>query len=143
MYVNIYVCVNNIHTVYMYVQLIGLKNVFRGYLVFASVTFSNLEALKRILTIILWLKHHHICHQIKYEVGGERRGGSGRICLICLHIGSVLYSLELGIADVMISHIVMTTSEFSHLPSLRLESISLPQVCQQFPPCVMCTMCTR
>lgn len=40
--------------------------------------------------------------------------------MCCQHSGSVRYSLELGIADVMISHIVMTTSEFPHSPSLRL-----------------------
>lgn len=38
--------------------------------------------------------------------------------------------MELGIADVMSSHIVMTTPEFPHLPSLHLGSINLPQVCR-------------
>lgn len=56
--------------------------------------------------------------------------------MCCQHSGSVLYSLELGIADVMISHIVRTTSEFPHSPSLRLGSINLPQVCHQLAPCV-------
>lgn len=41
--------------------------------------------------------------------------------------------MELGIADVMISHIVTTTLELPHLPSLRLGSINLPQVCCQGP----------
>lgn len=53
--------------------------------------------------------------------------------ICCQHSGSVFYSLELGITDVMISHIVMATSEFPHLPSLRLGSINLPQVCHGSP----------
>lgn len=57
------------------------------------------------------------------------------MCLICCQrSGSVLFSLELGIADVMISHIVMTTPESAHLPSLHFGSINSPQVCHQFAP---------
>ena len=52
--------------------------------------------------------------------------------ICCQHSGSVLYSLELGTADVMISHIVMTISEFPPLPFLHLGSINLPQVCHRF-----------
>lgn len=58
--------------------------------------------------------------------------------MCCQHSRSVLHSLELGIADVMVSHIVMTISEFPHLPSLLLGSINLPQVCHRFVPCVKC-----
>lgn len=55
---------------------------------------------------------------------------------MCLCSGSVLCGAALGIADVMISHIAMTTSELPHSPCLRLGSISLPQVCHQSAACV-------
>ena len=58
--------------------------------------------------------------------------------MCCQHSGSVLYILELGTADVMTSHIVVTMSEFPPLPFLHLGSINLPQVCHQFVPCVKC-----
>lgn len=54
----------------------------------------------------------------------------------CQRSGSVLCGLELGIADVMISHIAMTTSELPPSPCLRSGSISLPPVCHQSAACV-------
>ncbi|XP_011758941.1 RNA-binding motif, single-stranded-interacting protein 1 isoform X4 [Macaca nemestrina] len=93
-----------------------------------SGTFLSLKGSNQILTLnnnaLFETLYLALDQTLDWEV---KEGWFWEYLICCQRSGSVLYSLELGIADVMISHIVMATSEFPHLPSLRLGSINLPQ----------------